>query len=353
MTHARTFSLLPPGVRNAFAPTVTYLNAASYGLLPTAVADEVAAAEQRRVRGEFDISAVDGIVANCRAALGRLLGVEASRVAIGAHVSQFVGLVAESLPVGANVLLPESEFTSVIWPFLARRDIRVRTVPFAELAAAVRPGDDVVAAAVVQSADGAVMDAPALVAAAHAAGARVLLDVSQAAGWFPVHDTGADWLVGVGYKWLLGPKGTAFLAGTDEALDTLRPVAAGWYAGDDPWDSVYDAPLRLAPDARRFDLSPVWPAWIGQLPALELLLSAGIANIRAHNVAIANHLRVGLHLPVGNSAIVSVPADAATLERLRAAKVVGAVRAGRLRLACHLYNTADDIDRALEVLRPR
>ncbi|MGV9412942.1 aminotransferase class V-fold PLP-dependent enzyme [Nocardia sp. NPDC003693] len=350
MTLARTPDLLPASVRNAFAPTVTYLNAASYGLLPTTVAAEVTAAEQRRVHGEFDIVAVDGVVANCRAALGRLLGVDAARVAIGAHVSQFVGLVAESLPPGANVLLPESEFTSVIWPFLARRDIHVRTAPFAELAAAVRPDDDVVAAAVVQSADGAVMDARTVVAAAHAAGARVLLDVSQAAGWLPVHDTGADWLVGVGYKWLLGPKGTAFLAGTDAALDTLRPVAAGWYAGGDPWDSVYDAPLRLATDARRFDLSPVWPAWIGQLPALELLLSTGIAEIRAHDVALANRLRTGLGLSVDDSAVVSVPADAATLERLRAAKVVGAVRAGRLRLACHLYNTEADIDRALDVL---
>lgn len=350
MTIASTPDLLPAAVRDAFAPAVTYLNAASYGLLPTAVAAAVEVAERQRVSGEFDIPGVDPIVAECRVLFGRVVGFDARQVAIGAQVSQLIGLIAESLPAGANVVLPENEFTSVIWPFLARADVRVRTVPLAELAGAVRPGDDVVAAAVVQSADGAVLDVPAVVAAAKACGAKVLLDVSQAAGWFPVHDTGADWIVSVGYKWLLGPKGTAFLAGTDAALDTLRPLASGWYAGEDPWDSVYDAPLRLATDARRFDVAPVWPAWIGQQPALDLVLSVGIENIHRHNVALANRLRAGLVLAVGNSATTSIEVTPQTLDRLRSAKIIGAVRAGRLRLACHLYNTEADIDRTLDVL---
>jgi hypothetical protein len=39
-------------------------------------------------------------------------------------------------------------------------------------------------------------------------------------------------------------------------IDGLTPHYAGWYAGDDPWSSVYGGPLRLASDARRFDVSP-------------------------------------------------------------------------------------------------
>lgn len=342
--------MLPATVRDAFAPTVTYLNAASYGLMPKAALAAVEAAERGRVSGEFEIPDIDRTVLDCRTAFGRIAGVPAHQVAIGSQVSPFVGLVAESLPAGARVLLAEHEFTSVSWPFLARGDLRVRIVPIAELAASVRPDDDVVAVAPVQSADGYVVDTQAVVAAAHANGARVLLDLSQAAGWIPVHDTGADWVVSVGFKWLLGPKGTAFLAGTEAALDTLRPLAAGWYAGDKPWQTVYDAPLRLAEDARRFDVSPVWPAWLGQLPALELVLSAGIENIHRHNVALADRLRTGLGLPVGNSAVVSLEVAPETLERLRAARVIGAVRAGRLRLGCHLYNTEADIDRTLNVL---
>lgn len=350
MTIAPAPASLPAAVREAFAPSVTYLNAASYGLMPTAALRAVEVAERGRASGEFEIPAVDAVISDCRAAFGRLVGFDAHQVAIGSQVSQLVGVVAASLPAGARVLVVDNEFTSVSWPFLAREDLHVRTAPIAELAASVRPDDDVVAVAVVQSADGYVVDMPAVVAAARACGARVLFDVSQAAGWVPLQDNGADWVVSVGFKWLLGPKGTAFLAGTDDALATLHPLAAGWYAGNNPWETVYNAPLRLAEDARRFDVSPVWPGWLGQLPALELLLSVGIENIQRHNIALADRLRTGLGLPVGNSAVVSLEVTPETLERLRSARVVGAVRAGRLRLGCHLYNTESDIDRALNVL---
>ncbi|MBW3653886.1 MAG: hypothetical protein KY433_09905 [Actinobacteria bacterium] len=42
-------------------------------------------------------------------------GVYATRVAIGATVSGFVGLVAASLPGGSHVIVPEEEFTSTLF----------------------------------------------------------------------------------------------------------------------------------------------------------------------------------------------------------------------------------------------
>jgi selenocysteine lyase/cysteine desulfurase len=343
--------LLPPDVRQAFAPTTTYLNTATYGLAPTAAAEVVMGAERARLEGRLDPPSIDDVVAACRSSFGRLVGVPAERVAIGSQVSQLVGVVAAALPAHALVLVPEGEFTSVLWPFLVRPDLTVRTMPLERLVEAIDDRVDVVATSVVQSADGAVIDPAVVTAAAHQHGARVLLDVTQAAGWLPLDGCGAvDWVVGAGYKWLLAPRGTAFLAATPDAFELLRPTAAGWYAGYDPWATCYGGPLRLAPDARRFDLSPVWSAWLGQQLAFDLLESVGVAAIHDHDVALANRLRGGLGLPPARSAIVSVEAPDGTAQRLAAAGIVASVRAGRLRLSCHLHNDIGDIDRALDVL---
>jgi len=338
-----------------FAPTRTYLDTATYGLAPTAVAEVVIAAERARLEGRFRPTDVDEAVAASRARWGALVGAPAERVAVAAQVATAVGLVAAALPAGTTVLVPEGEFTSVLWPFLARagEGIRTRTVRLAGLVeAAAAPDVGLVAASAVQSADGAVLDVAALVTAAHGHGARALVDVTQGAGWLPLADAcaAADWVVGAGYKWLMAPRGTAFLAGTEEALDLLTPVHASWFAGQEPWESCYGGPLRLADDARRFDLSPAWPAWLGQRVALDLLAEVGVDAVHRHDVELANRLRVGLGLAPGDSAIVSLSVPDGTAERLAAADIAASVRAGRLRLSCHVHNTAADVDRALDVL---
>jgi len=129
----------------------------------------------------------------------------------------------------------------------------------------------------------------------------------------------------------------------------LRPLYAGWYAGDDPWTSIYGPPLRLAKDARRLDISPAWLAWAGTVPALELLAEVGIAAIHRHDLGLANVLRGRLGLPTGDSAVVTVAAEGA-LERLRAAGVKASTRAGAVRLSFHLHNIEADVDAVARVL---
>ncbi|MCP2094052.1 MULTISPECIES: aminotransferase class V-fold PLP-dependent enzyme [Actinosynnema] len=332
-------------MRTAFGETFDvppgYLNTASVGVPSTTTARAVADAVARWARGADAPPVFDEPVAVARAAFGRIVGAPADRVAIGATVSQLVALVAASLPEGARVLVAKGDFTSLTFPFAARGHT-VTEVPLDELAD--RAADhDLVAVSVAQSADGRLADLAAL----RATGVPVLLDATQAAGWLPLELDWADWVVGTGYKWLLSPRGTAWLACSEAALARTAPLVANWYAGDDPWTTVYDLPLRLAADARRLDLSPVWHAHVGAAAALPWFASLDRAAVHAHTTGLADALRAGLGLPPAGSAIVSLDVPP---EPLLAAGIAASTRAGRVRLAFHLYSTRDDVDRVLRAL---
>ncbi|NEK85299.1 aminotransferase class V-fold PLP-dependent enzyme [Blastococcus saxobsidens] len=338
-----------------FAAETTYLNTAAVGLPPGSTVQAVQQALGTWQAGRAHAPDYDRPVARSRAAYAELVGVRPADVAIGSTVSAFAGLVAAALPDGSEVLTATGEFTSVLFPFLAQagRGVRVREVPLEDLPNAVTPRTTLVAVSAVQSADGRVADLDALVGATEDAGTRVLLDTTQAVGWLPVDADRFSYTTGGGYKWLLGPRGTCFATVRADALDTLVPHAAGWYAGEDPWTSIYGGPLRLAAGARRFDVSPAWLSWVGQAPALELLAGVGRAALHDHAVGLADRFRAAVGLPPGNSAIVSLDVSPGTDAALAEAGVVASMRAGRLRLAFHLPNTDDDADRAAEVLAGR
>ena len=333
-------------------PETVYLNTASYGLPPepgwTALQEALADWRGGRTSWEHWGAAAT----RSREAFAELVAVEPARVSIGATVSEFIGLIASALPDGSRVVAPEEDFTSLLFPFLAQeaRGVELTTVPLAQLDEAVEPSTDVVAFSAVQSATGELADLDALAAAARAHGAWTVVDATQACGWLPLRAGDFDAVACAAYKWLMSPRGSAFLSMGEELAEIVVPHSAGWWAGEDPHASYYGPPLRLARDARRFDTSPAWFSWVGTAPALELIADIGVAAIREHDVALANRFLAGLGLPPGRSAIVNVDAPGAE-HRLAGAGVMAATRAGHLRASFHVYNDEADVDTALAALR--
>lgn len=331
-----------------FHPVPGYLNTAAVGLPPRATLAEL----DRRIAewraGRCDPPSFDADVTRARAAYARIVGTNPSLVGVIGPASVGAGMVAASLPDRATVLCPEEDFTSVLFPFLADPRLDVRIVPLDAVLDSVRADVDLVAVSAAQSADGRVMDLDALASAAADAGALTFLDLTQAAGWLPIDASRFDVTVCHSYKWLCSPRGVGFVTVSEPALEWLRPVNAGWYAGDDPWTSIYGPPLRLASDARRFDTSPDWLSVAGAAPALELIAGVGVAAINGHDVALANAFREGLGLEPSDSAIVSIVTDRGPA--LADAGIVTAGRAGKVRLSFHLYTTTGDVAAALDCL---
>ncbi|MEV5954662.1 aminotransferase class V-fold PLP-dependent enzyme [Streptomyces sp. NPDC051987] len=351
METTETFETL---VRAEFTPKSIYLNTASNGLLPARTVTALHEAALLRAEGRPLTSLYEDVEA-CRAAYARLAGVPAARVAVGASVAAHTGVIAASLPAGAEVLTAEDDFTSVLNPFHVRGDLKVRAVPLERLAESVRPGTALVAVSAVQSADGRLADLPALREAARAHGARTYVDFSQAAGWLPMDADAYDFTASVAYKWLLGPHGTAFLV-LPEDFGGLTPLLAGWVAGEEPWASCYGPVTELARSARRFDLTHALFTCAGLRRSLDLIEELGVAAVHAHDVALADRFRAGLAalgyapVPAPGSAIVSVPGLGGRQPELSRAGIEVSDRAGNLRAAFHLFNTPTDVDRLLDTL---
>jgi selenocysteine lyase/cysteine desulfurase len=346
-------TLLPPvELDGLWEPERPYLNTASFGLPPrTAYAALQRALEDWR-HGRTSWEPWTECVGVARAAFARIVGCRTEDVATGATVSELVGLVAASLPDDARVVVPDVEFTSNLFPWLVQqeRGVTVEAVPLERLVDSIDRTTTLVAFSAVQSSSGEVADVEAIAAAAWANDALVFVDATQACGWAHVSAASVDFLVCHGYKWLLAPRGTAFLTVRPEWLEMVRPLHAGWWSAPDPYGDFYRPPLRLAADARRLDTSPAWFSWVGAAPALELLERIGIEGIGTHNVDLANRFRAGLELEPSNSAIVTVDVPGSA-EKLARAGIAAAVRADRLRVSFHLYNTAADVDAALDALR--
>ena len=341
-------------------PGTMYLDTATYGLPPRPTVEAMRRALEGWRAGSADF-VVDWEAAGdeARVLFARLIGAGADEIALVPTVSVGVGPVVAWLQPGDEVVVPDEEFTSVLFPLLVaeqRRGVVIRQVPFDEVAAAISGQTRLVAFSLVQSQGGRTADLPAIAAAARQQGARVLVDATHALPFYRVADHLADIdvLICHAYKHLLCPRGAAFCYVRWNAQDAFPAVNAGWRAVEEIDSRAYGGPLTLAPDARRFDVSLDWLAWVGARQSVALLVEWQEAGVLARAHELARDLARRLGEPAPGASVVSVPvADAgAVLAMLRAAGIRAGAPAGRIRMAPHVYNTAAEIDQVVELLTP-
>lgn len=328
-----------------------YLAVASIGLPPRQAVEALTADLASWAAADRDPQGYDPVIERARASYASIVGMPVARVAQGSQTSVLASLIAAAVPEGAEVLAPDGDFSSIMFPFLQRASIRVRTVPLAALADSITDETWLVVFSRVQSANGVLADVQAIVEAAERHGTFTFCDVTQAAGVVPIDASLFDVTVCHTYKWLCAPRGVAFLTLSERFDALLTPLQAGWYAGDDVWKSTYGPDMHLALDARRFDVSPAWQAWIGAEQSLALFAGLDIGEVWQHASALGDALCDALSIPQQHQAIVSWPdASGHDLAKLIDAGVRASGRAGRLRASFHLWNDESDVEAVVKAL---
>jgi kynureninase len=312
-----------------------------------------------------------------RARLARLLGApRADCVVPKTSAGQGLRAILNSYDSVPRVLATRGEFDSidVILRHYARRG-RI-ALSFVEphedgllaaddLLRAVREGVDLVVISHVVFNTGQLLPGlPALVEAAHAEGARVLLDVYHSLGVFPV-DVGAldvDFAIGGSYKYLRGGPGACYLYLHPRHLDgSLSTLDIGWFAKEERFAYERPEPPRFATGGDAFLEStpavlPLYQARAGQV----FTLAIGVERLRAYSLAQQRRLVAllrerGIEADGGTADrgafIVIRDIDAVAMaEALEARGVRGDARGAYLRLCPDVLTTDAEIETAARVV---
>ncbi|GIW11984.1 MAG: aminotransferase class V [Dehalococcoidia bacterium] len=321
-------------------------------------------------RGECSSRAWDAAGLEARTQFARLVNAPAEAVALIGSASEGAAMIGASLPPG-RVVVGEREFRSNLFPWLAleERGFRLTLVPATDgvvsteaLVRAIDQETVLVAVSAVQFAHGYRVRLEEVAARAHASGALLFVDATQAVGAlaFDVQRLQPDALVAHGYKWLLCPRGAAWLYVAPHWLPRVRPLAPSWRSAADPYAHLSGGPYVLPADARKLDLSPAWFSWVGARAALALLLDLPLAQVEARCLELADYFRQEAQRLGAELVPTEEPSHVLGLvsddpQRLQAALAAGGVltsaRDRYLRLGFHAFNNEADVEQALEALR--
>ncbi|MBN1955383.1 MAG: aminotransferase class V-fold PLP-dependent enzyme [Anaerolineae bacterium] len=270
---------------------VVFLNHGSFGACPrpvfAAYQDWQRELEQQPV--EFLGRRLTGLMRQARAELAQYVGAAADDLVYVPNATTGLNIVARSLPLqpGDEVLTTDHEYGALYrtWRFICQKrgahlvqqhlPLPVTTAEDAADAiwAGVTERTRVLFLSHITSPTAVALPVEPLVRRARAAGIRTVVDGAHAPGQIPLDldELGADFYSGNCHKWLMAPKGTAFLHARREVQPLLEPLVVSWgWESDRPgpsrfvdhheWQGTRDAaPFLAVPAAIRFCAEHHWP----------------------------------------------------------------------------------------------
>jgi cysteine desulfurase/selenocysteine lyase len=288
---------------------VVFLDSAASSQKPTQVLDAMSSVYRHQYanvhRGVYQFSeAATAQYNEARVKIAKFIGAPApENIIFTRNATESLNLLAYSygrhfLKAGDEVLITELEHHAnfVPWFYLAQeKGIVVKCIPLtpngqldlSKLDDLLNERTKLLSFAHVSNVLGTITDPTPLIQRAHAIGAKVIIDGSQAVPHMPVNVAAldCDFYAFSGHK-MLGPTGIGVLYGKPELLDAMPPFMTGGdmisYVGFDTirWNEV---PLKFEAG------TPAFVEAIGLGAAVDYLSQLGMEAVRAHEHEITNY----------------------------------------------------------------
>lgn len=314
-----------------------------------------------------------------RAKLARLLGVTTDEIAFTKNTSESMNIAANALPLAAgdNVLMVHGDHPNNAYAFLnlQRKGVEIRFIPMTEVVNAdsfahfIDDRTRAISMSHVTFHAGHCFDVASVGALCARRKLYFIVDVMQAIGVVPIDAKamGASFIGSGSHKGLLVPQGLGLLY-WDKSLSELEPAyLAAASLAEIPSDLIA-RPDNMAPSraAKRFELGNFnLPAIHALGASLDMIEQIGVQNIQNHCFDLGDHLIARLdELDVRlvgprerqhrapHIYVIALPASDWLGHFEESGVRVSPERDG-IRVSFGMFNTTDDIDRLIDVIRRR
>lgn len=360
--------------------TCTYLVSHSLGAMPRAVGDELALFSQtwatRGVQawheGWWEMAQQTADL------LAPILGVPAGTLTMHQNVTVAQSVIASCFDYNAprnRIVLQDLDFPSNHYLFDGFRKYGAEIVyvksedsiraPIDRLVDAIDERTLLVPISVVLFRSACLQDVRPVIEKAHKVGARVILDVYQAAGAIPLHiaELGADFAVGGSVKWLCGGPGAGYMYVREDLIRELAPAVSGWAGHASPFAFATGESQRAGGIERFQSGTPNVPVYYMARAGYRIVHDVGVPAIREKSLRLTRMMMDvarargwRLNTPEadherGGSVVIDLPDGERKAAALIAAGVIVDYRPNAgIRIAPHFYNSEDEVRSSMERL---
>lgn len=359
-----------------------FLAHAGVTILPRRVAEAMSVYIERSCLQHQEFGEVLRDIAETRKLSAELIGANADEIALLGPTSLGLSLFANGIDWEKDdeVVYYDGDYPSNVYPWTNLKNRGVRLVALRP----ERPGE--ITPELVESALTSRTRLVALASCHFLSGYRIevdtigrmlrdrgvlfSLDAIQTLGAFPTPVQHVDFLSADAHKWLLGPMAIGIVYVSRRHFGTCRPTLLGSWNVRSP-NFIAQPRIEFENTAQRYEPGVLNAVGVyGMREALRLLAEAGAEKIASHlldlhtflwgKLEAMDFISISPHDSQHASGILTVAhprADAALLFRkLEEKKITASLRHDKhgkawLRFSPHYYNTTEDLERVVEVLR--